>query len=68
MKPPREVCIRIPEIAEATSIEDLEKECPTMDKKKEAAEWAKKAIENANKYHIPLQKKKSKKNKCFLRE
>jgi hypothetical protein len=34
-----------------------------MDKKQEAAEWAKKAIENADKYHIPLKKKKNKKNK-----
>ena len=34
-----------------------------MDKKKEAAEWVKKIIDNSNKYHIPLKKKKAKKAK-----
>lgn len=34
-----------------------------MDKKKEAEKWAKKIVENSNKYHIPLLKKKSKKDK-----
>jgi len=33
------------------------------EKKDKATQWAKKAIDHANKYHLPLQKKTSKKDK-----
>lgn len=34
-----------------------------MGKENKATQWAEKAIDNANKYNLPLQKKTSKKDK-----
>lgn len=63
MYPTKKVCIKNDDFGEDNSIEELEKRCSVLDKKQEAAEWARKAIENAKKYHIPLKQKKAKGNK-----
>jgi len=63
MKEGKEICINLLVVGENTNIEEYGRRIimrKEKEKKDKAKQWAQKAIDHANKYHLPLQKKTKK--------